>query len=192
MVWGYLAIVAAGVFVTLRVDGWRRPVTLLVAAAIGMLWGAWPVGALMVVVVMTALVARAWVQRRGRMRRWVPPDERLPALPSGSAVDGDIVYAMAGLDHFSGELEMVKFGITSRDVELRRLEVDKREQTLRVQVLATGPGGRRREQVIFQRLAEWRGQGEWFAPTEPVLSVVRELETQLVDVRTLLVRQEGV
>lgn len=125
------------------------------------------VGGFAVVVVVVAVAVFAGRRLRHNRRTLQRPQERR----------GVIVYAMGGFDPHTGNLRAVKFGITSRTAEARRVEVDEREQTLSVQVLAEGPGGRTREVEIHANLDPWRyPRSEWFHPAPEVLDVVRELE----------------
>jgi hypothetical protein len=82
----------------------------------------------------------------------------------------DVVYAFGGYNPLTGALIAVKFGHTAQDIEAerRRAQVDKREQTKDVKILATGPGGEPRERQIHARLRDFRYRGsEWFDASTP-------------------------
>lgn len=69
----------------------------------------------------------------------------------------------------------VKIG-TSLDVEMRMQEIQ-RHNARPVRLLATVPGGLKRERELHARFASSRLLGEWFAPTTELLAFIGDIAT---------------
>lgn len=148
----------------------KRAATVVLLAAITALI-LWPRELL------TSLALTLFAVALFKTRRYMHNRRQRPVYTQGRM----LVYALAGLDPSTGELRAVKFGVTKRTAEIRCAEVDEREQTLTVKVLAEEDGDVHREQEIFAMLDRWRyPRSEWFDAAPPVLQVAAAMPRRTV------------